>query len=117
MIFITKIVTFYHQRVFISPQFNSAMTGILSVKGYHSKKTSAGLGQILLIFHESNQLRIFLGRKICLKPFFVIFHMLFRIESLEPRMNFMVKFLTYCTYYVATVVLKSGQSRPVKSLF
>ena len=38
-------------------------------------------------------------------------------ESLETRMNFMVKFLTYCTYYVATVVLKSGQSRPSKSLF
>lgn len=59
MIFITKIVTFYHQRVFISPQFNLAMTGILSVKGYHSNITYAGLWQILVIFNESNQLRIF----------------------------------------------------------
>ena len=59
MIFITKIVSFYHQRVFISPQFNLAMTEILSVKGYHSNKTYAGLWQIPVIFNESNQLRIF----------------------------------------------------------
>ena len=54
MIFTTKIVTFYHQRVFISPQVKSAY--------FISKRLS--FKQNLRRFRAKS-----LERKICIKPF------------------------------------------------